>query len=307
MNRVAFDFGVIQIYWYSIFILLAFFVAMGIITRESKRVGFIHEIADMLVNTALVGIVGARLYYVVFNFSYYKDNLLEIFEIWNGGLAIYGGIIFGIAYIFLYTRKRGIPFIKQLDVASLGLIIGQAVGRWGNFFNQEAYGRITTLEALEAKGLPEFLVNGMKIDGFYRQPAFLYESIWNLIGFLIMYVLRKQRYLKTGTLLAFYLAWYSAGRIVIEGLRGDSLMIGPFRVSQLVSIFGIILAVLIFIKNSKLAKLDNLYNSSTVKETSVKAKKEVERNSSKHKVQQFKQESIELNEETSKDSEKSDN
>lgn len=288
MNRIAFDFGVIQIYWYSIFVFLAAFFALSIITRESKRIGLDeNKITDMLLNTLILGIIGARLYYVLFNFSYYRHNLLEILEIWNGGLAIHGGIIFGILYIFYFTKKNKVQFLKYLDVSSLGLILGQAVGRWGNFFNQEAFGAVTTLEVLKKQKLPNFIIDGMKIDGLYRQPTFLYESVWNLIGFIILYILRKRKYIKTGTLTAVYLIWYSLGRVVIEGMRTDSLMLGPIKVAQIISVLSIALGAFLIFKNSKLAKLDKLYNESEIKETLVQADTKKEKDSNKYKVKTF--------------------
>ncbi len=288
MSRVAFDFGVIQIYWYSIMVFLGVFAAITVITREVKRIGLNEdETVDMIMNTLIIGIIGARLYFVLFNIAYYKNNLLEIFEIWNGGLAIHGGILFGVLYVLYYSKKHRLEFLKQLDYLSLGLILGQAIGRWGNFFNQEAYGATTTLEALSKKGLPNFIIEGMKIDGLYHQPTFLYESIWNLIGFIIMYIMRKYKYLKTGSLLAFYLLWYSSGRLVIEGMRTDSLMIGPLRIAQLISVVGIILGIIIIIKNGRLAKLDNLYNASKIKETNVKAQTNIVDDPNKHKVKIF--------------------
>lgn len=291
MNRVAFDFGIIQIYWYSIFVFLGAFFALGMISREAKRVSLDeNKITDMLLNTLIVGIIGARLYFVVFNFSYYKNNLLEILEIWNGGLAIHGGIIFGMAYIFYFTKKHKLNFFKHLDVSSLGLILGQAIGRWGNFFNQEAFGSVTTLSALEKQKLPKFIIEGMKVDGLYRQPTFLYESIWNLIGFIILYILRKNKYIKTGTLTAVYLIWYSLGRIVIEAMRTDSLMLGPIRVAQLISALAIAMGGYIIFRNSKLAKLDKLYNGSEVKETVVQAKTKENSDSNKYKVKKFSEE-----------------
>lgn len=291
MSRVAFDFGIIQIYWYSIMILLGVFAAASVVVKEAKRIGLNEdEMLDMLMNTVIAGIIGARLYYVIFNLSNFRSNLLEIFEVWNGGLAIHGGILFGIAYIFIYTRKRKLNFFKHLDVCSLGLILGQAIGRWGNFFNQEAYGAKTTLEALKKQGLPNFVVDGMNVDGIYRQPTFLYESIWNLIGFVIMMILKRNKYIKTGTLVAFYLVWYSLGRLVIEGMRNDSLMLGPMKVAQLISLVGIALGLVIIFKNKKLAKLDNLYNDSKVKVNLVEASGDGVSDPNKHKIKIFNQE-----------------
>lgn len=272
MNRVALDFGVIQIYWYSIFILLAIFAGLTIVFMETKRLGKNDdEIMGLLINAIIVGIIGARLYFVIFNFSYYSKNILEIFEIWNGGLAIHGGILFGAIYIYLHCKKKRIDLLSLLDGTAMGLLLGQAIGRWGNFFNQEAFGAVTEAAKLKSLGLPNFIIEGMKIDGLYRQPTFLYESIWNLIGFIIMFSFRKHKYLKKGTLFSFYLIWYSLGRIVIEGMRSDSLMLGPIRVAQLISIALIALGIFIIVKQNKGTKLDRLYNEVKVKVTNVEA------------------------------------
>ena len=262
MDRgVAYDFGFIQIYWYSIFIFLAVFFASIVVIRESKKQK-INE--DFMVNLifygVLFGLLGARLYYVLFNLDYYLTNPIEIFEVWHGGLAIHGGLIFGLITVILYSRKYKISALKVLDIAALGLILGQAIGRWGNFFNGEAYGPITTLEHLQALKLPEFIINGMYIDGAYRIPTFLYESVWCFTGFIALAIIRKYRYLKTGELTGAYLIWYSLGRIVIEGMRSDSLMLGPFKMAQLISIVLIIVGIIIIlISRKKGTQFDNLY------------------------------------------------
>ena len=146
----------------------------------------------------------------------------------------------------------------MFDIIVVGLIIGQAIGRWGNFFNQEAYGAITTLSALQNLNLPKFIIDGMYILGEYRQPTFFYESIGCLFGFLAMLILRSSKYLKRGTLTAFYLIWYGILRFLIEGLRSDSLMLGPIKVAQLVSLIFVIIGIVITIIN--LRKSDNSKN-----------------------------------------------
>ena len=149
-----------------------------IIYRESKRKNInIDFLINLIFNTIIFGIIGARLYYVLFNFEYYLANPVEILEIWNGGLAIHGGILTGLITILIYCNKEKIPPLKMLDIIVVGVIIGQSIGRWGNFFNREAYGAITTLENLQSQHIPKFIVDGMYIMGEYRQPTFLYESI----------------------------------------------------------------------------------------------------------------------------------
>ena len=267
MDRVALDLGFIQIYWYSIFIFLGVFFASIVILKEAKK----HKInEDFIVNLifygVIFGLIGARLYYVAFNLDYYLKYPLEILEVWNGGLAIHGGIMFGLLTILIYCKKYRVKSLKILDILVVGLIIGQAVGRWGNFFNGEAYGAVVTLEYLQKIGLPEFLINGMYINGAYHHPAFLYESIWNLFGFFALLIIRRYKYLKTGQLTGSYLIWYSIGRFFIEGMRTDSLMLGNFRIAQLVSIGLIIIGILIIILCKKGNHFDNLYQQEEKKQ-----------------------------------------
>lgn len=248
MERIAFDFGIIQVYWYSIFIFLGMLAAVIVIYKESQK----HEMdKEFMINlaftTIISGIIGARLYYVAFNWGYYSQNLYEILEIWNGGLAIHGGIIFGLGSVIYNCRKYRINTLKMLDIIVVGVILGQAIGRWGNFFNSEAYGAVTTLKHLQALHLPNFIINGMYILGDYREPAFLYESLLNLVGFVILILFRKRKNLRIGQLTGIYFMWYSLGRFLIEAGRADSLMIGSLKVAQLVSIMLFLVGILIFI------------------------------------------------------------
>ncbi len=262
MDKVALDLGKIQIYWYSIFIFIGILVACTIIYIEAKKRKINEEfLVNLIFNSLIVGILGARLYYVLFNLNYYLSYPIEILQIWNGGLAIHGGIIAALIFIIFYCKKHNVPILKMLDIIVVGLIIGQAIGRWGNFFNSEAYGGITTYEALKNAGIPNFVINGMYILGEYRQPAFFYESVWCFFGFLAMIILRKYKYLKVGQLTGFYLIWYGIIRLLIERLRTDSLMLGPIKMAQLVSILFIIVGLIIYfyyIKNST-SKQENLY------------------------------------------------
>lgn len=268
MSRIALDLGFIQIYWYSIFILLGVFFACLVILKEAK---FQKINQDFMVNLifygVIFGIIGARLYYVAFNLDYYTKYPLEILEIWNGGLAIHGGILFGLLTVFFYTKKYNAKTLKVLDILVVGVILGQAIGRWGNFFNGEAYGPITTLAHLQKLGLPDFIINGMFINGAYRVPTFLYESIVNLIGFIALILIRRfYKYLKTGQLTGMYLVWYSVGRLIIEGLRTDSLMLGNIKMAQLVSIVCIVIGILMIIFCKKGTRFDNLYKEKEKKE-----------------------------------------
>lgn len=261
MDRVALDLGFIQIYWYSIFIFLGLLTACIVIYKESKKRGIDEEVLiNLTFSTVIFGIIGARLYYVLFNLPYYMNNPLEILEIWNGGLAIHGGIIFGLLAIYIYCKKHNLNVMRMLDIIVVGLIIGQAIGRWGNFFNSEAYGAITTMEALKSQGIPQFVIDGMYILGEYRQPTFFYESVGCLFGFLAMLIIRCGKFLKRGNLTAFYLVWYGILRFLIEGLRSDSLMLGPIKMAQAVSLLFVLIGIIIFIINMRKSKGDeNLY------------------------------------------------
>lgn len=260
MEKVALDLGPIQIYWYSIFIFIGMLVACFLIYKEAKKRGIEEDfLVNLTFNTIIIGIIGARLYYVLFNFSYYLDNPVEIFQIWNGGLAIHGGIIAGLLFIIYYCKKHEVNLWKILDIIVVGLIIAQAIGRWGNFFNSEAYGPITTASHLKSLGIPQFIIDGMYILGDYRQPTFFYESVWCLFGFLAMLIIRQYKYLKIGQLTSFYLIWYGIIRFIIEAMRTDSLMLGPLKMAQLVSLVFIVSGIIIFIKSTKTNQKE-LYN-----------------------------------------------
>ncbi|MDD3241259.1 MAG: prolipoprotein diacylglyceryl transferase [Bacilli bacterium] len=260
MDRIAYDFGFFQVYWYSIFIFLALFFALIVIMNEVKKQN-INQ--DFMVNLVfwgiIIGLFGARFYYVAFNLSFYLKYPLEIFAVWNGGMAIHGGIIFGLLWVLIYTKKYKVKTLKVLDITVVGLILGQAIGRWGNFFNKEAYGALVSRLDLEKLGLPDNIIEGMYINGGYRQPTFLYESIWNLIGFFLLLIIRKYKYLKTGQLTGFYLMWYSFGRFFIEGMRGDSLMFSTYKVAQIVSCILFVIGLLMVIFCKKGSRFEGLY------------------------------------------------
>lgn len=253
MERIALNLGWFKIYWYSIFIFLGVIAACTVIFLESKKKDISREfMTNLVLNTIIIGFLGARIYYCIFHLSYYINHPLEIIQIWNGGLAIHGGILFGGFFFFYYCRKHKIELFKILDIVVVGVILGQVIGRWGNFFNQEAYGLVTSLSFLQSLHLPKFIIEGMYILGEYRQPTFLYESLWNFIGFLVLLGLRKYPKLKAGQLSGVYFMWYSLARFIIEGIRIDSLMIGPFRVAQLASIFLFIFGAVLFLCSDKI-------------------------------------------------------
>ena len=250
MDRILISIGPITIYWYSFLILISILIGLFIIKKEVKKTKLDKDfIFDLIFYLIPVCIVGARVYYVIFNFSIFKNNLIDIFKIWEGGLAIYGVVISGILFIIYYSRKKKQSILLTLDILAPCLILGQAIGRWGNFFNKEAHGAVTTLEYLESIHLPEFIIDGMYINGNYYIPTFLYESIWCILGFIVLIILRnKIKYKKEGIIVCSYFMFYSVGRFFIEGLRTDSLYFFNFRVSQLVSIILFIIGLFGIIK-----------------------------------------------------------
>lgn len=249
------DLGIISIHWYSILLFIAILIGSNLAIKEAKKQGFEEDfMVNLLFLTVIIGIIGARIYYVIFNFDYYQNNLLEIFKVWNGGLAIHGGIIAGLITIAIICYKKKINLLKILDYLVVGLIIAQAIGRWGNFFNGEAHGAITSLNYLESLHLPKFIIEGMYINGNYYIPTFLYESVWCFIGFIIMLIVRRKKFMNIGYLTSFYLVWYGVERFFVEGLRTDSLMFLSLRVAQLVSLIMIIIGIVIFIYSLKKSK-----------------------------------------------------
>ena len=222
---------------------------------ETKRLKIDTEyFFNMIFYTIIFAFIGARLYYVIFNLDYYFANLSEIPAIWNGGLAIHGGIIGGTLTIIFYSlkhKKNKNAILKYFDITSIAILIGQIIGRWGNFFNQEAHGGETTSIFLEKLKIPNFIIKGMTINGIVYHPTFLYESILNLIGLIILLIVRKYKKLKTGMLLAIYLMWYSVVRFFIESMRTDSLMLFSLKMAQVISIVMFITGIGIFIYSLK--------------------------------------------------------
>ena len=250
MNRVAFNIFGFNVYYYSLCILLGVIVAYILITREGKKQGLSKEFtSDLIFYTLIIGILGARVYYCVFNLDYYLANPSEILKIYNGGLAIHGGVIAGLIFVYFYTKKKNVSFIKILDIVAPAVIIAQSFGRWGNFFNQEAHGGITTYQNLKNMHIPEFIINGMHIEGKYYYPTFFFESIWCLIGFIILMIARRNKNLRQGFQIGFYFIWYGIGRFFIEALRTDSLMFFGLKIAQIVSLIGIIIGIIIIVTN----------------------------------------------------------
>lgn len=261
MNSIMFDFGIIQLQWYSFFIFMALLFGGTIVIRESRRFGISEDfMINLFFYMVPIAIIGARLYFVAFNWDYYSQNYMEIIKVWNGGLAIHGGLLFGFLWLIAYAKKHQHSAVKLLDMLAPALLLGQAIGRWGNFFNQEAYGPATTLKFLTSIKLPDFIINGMLINGVYHQPTFLYESIFCLIGFIVIIAVRHNKYIKLGQQFSIYLVWYGVVRLLIEGLRTDSLMLYGIKTAQIVSIFMIVIGIINFIYRSRGSIFDNRYN-----------------------------------------------
>lgn len=248
MNPIAISIGPLTITWYSICILLGIILAGIVINKEAKKYNIPTSFVTNLVFWCVVfGLLGARIYYVLFNLKYYSQSPIEIIKIWNGGLAIHGGIIAGLITLIVYCKKYGVNILKMTDIAVPGLILAQGIGRWGNFFNSEAHGGIVTRAFLENLHLPDFIINGMHIGGHYYHPTFLYESIFCIIGFFVLFGFRRLKNTKLGNTTSIYLIWYGVLRFFIESLRTDSLMLGNLKMAQIISIVMVIIGFAMFI------------------------------------------------------------
>lgn len=276
MDPIMFHLFGIDIHWYSVLILIGIVIGIILLEKEAKRFKYPKDlIFNICFWAIIIGIISARLYYVIFNFSYYKNNLLEIFAVWNGGLAIHGGIIGGVLTVIFFAKKYHLNFLKLLDMAVPSLILAQAIGRWGNFFNGEAHGIATTYTELKNLLVPEFIIDGMNIGGVYYLPTFYFESLWCLLGFIILLIMRRRKYIKIGATTCIYLMWYSLGRFFIEAWRTDSLMLGGFKVAQIISVILFIVGLGYLIYLSRKGKYENLYNDINDKRVVKKEKKNV--------------------------------
>ena len=250
IDPVAISIGPIKIYWYGIIIALAMLIGISLATKEAQKLG-LEE--DTMVNMALwaipIGFIGARLYYVLFKWDYYIQNPSEIIAIWNGGIAIYGGLIAGGLAVYWFARRKKMTLTLLLDILAPSVLLAQSIGRWGNFINQEAHGGAVSRQFLETLYLPEFIIEQMNINGTYYHPTFLYESLWSLLGFILLIILRNQKgLLRRGEVALSYVIWYSFGRFFIEGMRTDSLWIGDImRVSQMLSLVLFISAIILLV------------------------------------------------------------
>ena len=252
ISRVAVTILGRDIFWYGLIICVGFFVAALYLSRKTEQFGYTQDhLYDLLLLCVPIAIVGARLYYVIFEWEQYRERPLEIFAIWHGGLAIYGGIIAAMLTIVVYGRVKRLNIPGMLDVAAPGLLIGQAFGRWGNFVNAEAFGGPTDLPW------------GMVIDGAPPvHPTFFYESMWNLIGFAVLHFCCKRRRFR-GEIFLIYVAWYGFGRFWIEGMRTDSLYIPgtALRISQVVACVSFLAAAVLLVlgRKNKIETLEQIW------------------------------------------------
>ncbi len=268
VNRVAFSIGSIDIYWYAVIIATGFALALAFAFKNFSRFGIDSDRAiDVIFFAMIFGIIGARLYFVAFQWDMYKDNLMEILNIRGGGLGFYGGIIGGLIGLLIGCKLRGQNALAFLDVAGGALLIGQGIGRWGNFVNSEAFGSNTNLIwGMTSPKIASYIERhsteamGTVMDpNIPVHPTFLYESIWCAIGLIVFcYVMKKRKF--DGQMLLFYLGWNGFGRMIIEGLRTDSLMIGPFRISQLLGCLMFVFAVICYFVAKKLMNSEKCPN-----------------------------------------------
>lgn len=250
LNPIAFSFGPFHVRWYGIIIATGILLATYMAIKEGQRRQIMSDdFIDLLLWGVPLGFIGARIYYVIFEWGYFSQHPSEIIAIWNGGIAIYGGLITGAIVLFVFCYKRMLPPFLMLDVVAPGVMAAQILGRWGNFMNQEAHGSQTTLAFLQSLHLPKFIIDQMYINGHYYQPTFLYESFFNLIGLILILSLRHKNHLfKQGEVFMFYLGWYAVVRFFVEGMRTDSLYIfGAIRVSQALSLVLFVAVIILFV------------------------------------------------------------
>ncbi len=257
IDKVALSIGSLTVYWYGIMVTTGILLGGLYAFSRSNEFGVDEDKGlDVIMMSIIGGFVGARIYYVAFTWDYYSQHTDEIFKIWNGGIAIYGGVIGAFITAAFLCRLWHVRILPLADMCMGGLIIGQALGRWGNFFNIEAFGSNTTLPwGMSSPTIANYLQIhkgqlasiGVLVNPMTRvHPTFLYESIWCLIGFILLAMLARRRFFD-GELLLIYTIWYGAGRFFIEGLRTDSLMLGSFRVSQILAAVCVIVANAILI------------------------------------------------------------
>lgn len=264
LDRVFLQLGPLSIYWYGVIIAAGAYLGLWLAVRETERLGLKKDLMiDAVVIAIPVAIISARIYYVIFEWERYAgSSLLNIFAIWEGGIAIHGALIGSVITAIVYARVKKVSVWMLLDIAAPSIILGQAIGRWGNFMNQEAHGGPVSESFYNnfMQYLPEFITNQMCIGGTMYHPTFLYESTWNILGFILLLVLRRYNPLR-GEVFMSYVIWYSVGRFFVEGLRTDSLyLVGDIRTAQAISIVLVIASIAAIIYRRKTKMADKHYN-----------------------------------------------
>lgn len=268
LNRVFINLGPIPIYWYGVIIASGLFLGLLLATREADRLGLHKDLViDLIVFAAPIAIVFARIYYVIFEWDMYQGGpWWKFIAVWEGGIAIHGALIGSVLTAIVYAKVKKVSFWQLADIIAPSLILGQAIGRWGNFMNQEAHGGPVSQAAYENfhQYLPDFIMNQMCIDGVMYHPTFFYESFWNILVFAGLLLLRKYNPLR-GEVFLSYVTLYSVGRFFIEGMRTDSLYFGPLRQAQLISLAMIAVAIIIVLYRRKKGTADRHYDGKKVK------------------------------------------
>lgn len=268
LDRVFLSIGPLTIYWYGVIIAFGLFLGLYLATREAEKLQLKKDlITDLIIFAAPIAIVFARIYYVIFEWQSYRGGpWWKVFAVWEGGIAIHGALIGAVLTTVVYAKVRNVPFWKLADIVAPSLVLGQAIGRWGNFMNQEAHGGPISEATYEQfhQYLPNFIMDQMCIDGIMYHPTFLYESTWNILVFILLIILRKYNPLR-GELFLSYVALYSVGRLFIEGLRTDSLYFGPLKQAQLLSIVLIVGAIAFIIYRRKKGHVQTKYDGTKLK------------------------------------------
>ncbi|MFQ3544890.1 prolipoprotein diacylglyceryl transferase [Halobacillus rhizosphaerae] len=270
LDRVFLNLGPLNIYWYGVIIATGAFLGLLIATRETERLGLNKDyFIDIVVYGIPISIICARAYYVLFELDRYIGGpWWDVFAIWEGGIAIHGALIGATLTAVIYTRVKKISFWQIVDIAAPSILLGQGIGRWGNFMNQEAHGGPVT-EAFYnnfMQYLPDFITQQMCIGGTMYHPTFLYESLWDLLGVVLLLILRHKFNPRRGEVFLSYVIYYSVGRYFIEGMRTDSLyLVGHIRMAQFISIVLVIASLAIIFYRRKTNMADKYYNGKKVK------------------------------------------
>ncbi len=270
LSRVFLELGPVDIYWYGIIIATGAYLGLWLAMRESERLGLKKDIfVDLVVFAIPAAIIFARIYYVIFEWDRYKNgSFIDMIAIWEGGIAIHGALIGAVITALIFAKVRNISFWHLADIAAPSILLGQAIGRWGNFMNQEAHGYAVSEGFYNnfMQYLPDFIVQQMCIDGIMYHPTFLYESVWNILGVVFLLALRRFNP-RRGEMFLSYVIWYSFGRYFIEGMRTDSLyIIANLRTAQVISILLIIGAVSLIMYRRTKNKANVHYDGTKVKD-----------------------------------------